>query len=338
MFSKLAANWDDSQASSGPSMPSSMSLVNSWHGAAAPTTTTQLVWNPIFQQYVSQTVTSTPSNGYYYVPVDEGDLVVVVVSSDIYVSGARFVNGSAYGNSNYQVNTSGSVRSYVFNASAVAGYPYFRNPAGNMSLYFNFSNLQARQTSNSTQLKNHGIISIFHLRPDTPFVYGTHTITPSVTTNSLASASRSSTTPTNNYSTPATGLDFGIISTDMYVQASLYGTSTWAPTSVSQPYYATDATAATRPQPTNTPSNLTKSGGPTLYPNTTNLVTPRADAGWSYTYTFWSNKYVYMAFRHDTLVTPAQGSTNNMAHAFTWTGSKSSIFETKYFGYNITLS
>jgi len=337
MLSKLAANWDDSQG--GPSLPTSMSLVNSWHGDAESTTSTQLVWNPIFQQYVSQTVTTPPSTGYYYIPVDEGDLVAVVTSNDINVTGGRFLNNSSYGLGVYSSLSSGSVRVSVFNASALGNYFYYRNPAGNIYLNFNFSNLQSRQTDSTVALKNHGIISIFHLRPDEPFlagnIAGTNTLTTGVTTNSLAVASRSSTTPTNNYSTPSTGFEFGIISTDMFVQANLFGTSPWAPTSVGQPYYVTDTTTANRPQPANTPSNLTSSGAPTLYANTTNLVTPRTDVAWSWTYSFWNNNYTYMAFRHDTFVVPTAGTTHNMAHAFTWSGSQSSIFETKYFSFNI---
>ena len=331
MFSKLAANWDESQSAISASPITSMDIVSMWQG-----------------RVVNNSWTSAPSGNYYVPNIEEGDLVVVVTCFEVRCWAHSWIDGNYRGSAQgitsvYNTEYANEKANlFVFNATAAEGWRQYKTTTGtSMGIGFDFSRVTPPSTSNAAGLKTNGIITIYHLRPDTPFIAGSHTITSGVQTSSLPIATRGSTTPINNFTTPSTGFNFGIISSDAYIRVSKSSTAPWAPTSLAEPYYVTDLSGPTRPSPTTAKSNLTHGNSlmPTLHNNTnlTNMMTPRPDVGWSYLYTFWSYIYMYMAFRHDTLVTPAQGSTHNMSHAFMWSSTAESLFESKYFHLNITL-
>lgn len=330
MFSKLAATWDQSQASGGGGAITSMQLVRSWQGS-----------------FSAQDVIDRRS-ATYYLPVEEGDIVVAVTSNGLNVSGRGYFPGDPY--VRYHPGSSRSVPEsllkynvfWVTNSNGL----YFKESFAAMGLFFSASSsTPLKQTNSNVEIKNTHTITIYHLRPNVPFDMASHDLNLNSTVVPGTVATRSSgVVNTNTITTPAdSSFTFGIISSDQYINRWTTNSTLWAPINYfSDPYYVYDPSSylAIRPQPTNVINNLV-SNGITLYSNSNNLNTPRVEVGWRWinSVSSWlgSSTSNYAAWRFDTLVIPEAGSTYNMAHVFTWNGSSvSSIFQTVYFSAEIT--
>ena len=323
MFSKLAALWDESQAGGGGPI-TSMELVNSWQGS------------------FSATDVSSRRAVEYSFPINEGDIVVTVVSSGLKAYGRGYYNGQTYGGRpGVSLSITESLLKYnVFYATHSAGI-FFRDSSSTIRLsFYADSTTPLKQTTSTVEIKNTHTITIYHLRPDVPFDGATYAL--NLNSTSVAGTFGSRTSPftnSNPVTTPAdSSFTFGIISSDQYIDRYTTTTALWAPATVFDTYFAYDTTAAPRPQPTNVSADL--GTGVILYNNQNNRNTPRAEVGWRYiqTVSSWmgtttSNRG---AWRIDTLVFPEAGSTYDMAHGFRWSGTASSIFQTVYFSVEIS--
>jgi hypothetical protein len=153
MFSKLAAMWDESQAGGGGPI-TSMELVNSWQGSFSATD----VSNRAFLQY--------------YIPnINEGDIVVTVVSNGLTVWGTGYYNGQTYGGrSSVSMSVPESLLKYNVFFATHSNNISFRDSSGRIRLnIFADSNTPPKQTTSTVEIKNTHTITIYHLRPDVPF-------------------------------------------------------------------------------------------------------------------------------------------------------------------------